>query len=157
MAGAELPPIVMKVAVPCPPARAFDYFTRDIGRWWPLARFSCAGVDALDVTVEPRDGGALVEVARDGTRHRWGTVVAWEPGRRVAFAWHPGSDAADATRVEIGFAPTASGCLVTLTHSGFEALGARARKVKSEYENGWPDVFGARYPTWCVNESRGGA
>ena len=90
-ADSALAPIVMKVALPCPPERAFDYFTRDIGGWWPLGRYSCAGDDAVDVAFETRKGGALTERARDGTLHRWGTVTAWEPGRRVAFTWHPGS------------------------------------------------------------------
>jgi uncharacterized protein YndB with AHSA1/START domain len=156
-ADAPIAPIVMKVALSCEPMRAFDYFTRDIGRWWPLARFSCAGEDALDVAFEPRAGGALTERARDGTLHRWGTVSAWEPGRRVAFSWHPGGDGTEATRVEIAFTPTPAGCVVTLTHAGFEALGARARKVKSEYENGWPAVFGERYAGWCATRAKGEA
>jgi hypothetical protein len=35
-----LAPIVVDVVVPCPPDRAFEYFTRDIGRWWPLGTHS---------------------------------------------------------------------------------------------------------------------
>ena len=159
MAGAEgaLAPIVMKVALPCPPARAFDYFTRDIGRWWPLARFSCAGDDAVDVAFEPCEGGALTERARDGTLHRWGTVTAGEPARRVACSGHPARGEHEATRVEIAFAPTPAGCVVTLTHAGFETLGARAVEVKRSYENGWPEVFGARYPQWSNSQWKGEA
>jgi len=156
-ADSPLAPIVMKVALPCPPERAFVYFTRDIAQWWPLARFSCAGDAAVDVAFEPREGGALAERARDGTLHRWGTVTAWEPAQRVAFTWHPGSDERAATRVEIAFAPTPAGCVVTLTHAGFEALGARAIKVKREYQNGWPDVFGTRYPQWSSAQWKGEA
>ncbi len=35
-----LAPIVVDLVVPCPPDRAFHYFTHDIGRWWPLATHS---------------------------------------------------------------------------------------------------------------------
>ena len=156
-ADSALSPIVMKVALPCPPERAFDYFTRDIGGWWPLGRYSCAGDDAVDVAFETRKGGALTERARDGTLHRWGTVTAWEPGRRVAFTWHPARTADEATHVHIAFDPTPNGCVVTLTHAGFEALGARASDVKRAYENGWPEVFGNRYSQWSSARWKGEA
>ena len=34
---APLAPVELDVVVPCDPGRAFDCFTRDIGRWRPLA------------------------------------------------------------------------------------------------------------------------
>ncbi len=39
------------------PTRAFDYFTRDIGRWWPVARYSCSEARAAGVSFERREGG----------------------------------------------------------------------------------------------------
>ena len=155
--GADSPaiaPIVMKTSVPCPPARAFVYFTRDIARWWPLARYSCGGADAQDVRFEPRAGGGILETTRDGATHRWGTVSAWAPGERVTFSWHPGRDDSAAQWVDVTFAATAAGTLVTLTHGGFEKLGARAQQAKSEYENGWPAVFGQLYPAYCTQATK---
>ena len=148
-AVAVVTPIVLKTSVPCPPERAFVYFTRDIARWWPLATYSCGGDTAQDVRFEPRVGGGIVETTRDGATHRWGTVSAWAPGERVAFSWHPGRDDSAAQWVEVTFAATAAGSLVTLTHGGFEKLGDRALQAKSEYENGWPTVFGRLYPAFC--------
>jgi len=160
-AGAEaqgaLPPIVLKVVVPCPPERAFDYFTRDLAHWWPLAEFSCAGADAVDVRFEPQVGGSIVESARDGTRHQWGTVREWAPGHRVAFTWHPGRDDREVTRVDVTFAATAQGTLVTLTHGGWDALGARGAKARTEYQNGWPRVFGQRFAEHCIQSPEGEA
>ena len=147
-------PIVMKTSVSCPPARAFAYFTRDIARWWPLARYSCGGADAQDVRFEPHVGGGILETTRDGTTHRWGTVSAWAPGERVTFSWHPGRDDSAAQWVDVTFAATAAGTLVTLTHGGFEKLGARAQQAKSEYENGWPAVFGRLYPAYCTQATK---
>ena len=56
--SATIAPIELDVVVPCDPGRAFDYFTRDIGRWWPLALYSCAEDNAASVVFEPRAGDA---------------------------------------------------------------------------------------------------
>jgi uncharacterized protein YndB with AHSA1/START domain len=146
---AALAPVIVKVAVPCPPARAFEYFTRDIAHWWPLSSHSCAGDDAVDVRFDGQPGGAVTERARDGTLHRWGTVTAWEPGRRVGFTWHPGHDPATATAVEVTFAATPAGCTVTLVHHGWAARGAEAREARRSYERGWSYVLGERYAAHC--------
>ena len=98
--GNALAPMVLETTVPCPPERAFAYFTRDIARWWPLTLYSRGGADAQDVRFEPRVGGGLVETTRDGAAHRWGTVDAWDPGARIAFSWHPGRDDSAAQRVD---------------------------------------------------------
>ena len=102
-AVSPIPPVELDTLVPCSPEAAFDYFTRDIARWWPLAEHSCGGERAATVAFEGAQGGALVETDRDGHRHVWGTVVAWEPGRRIAFTWHPGHGSESATSVEVTF------------------------------------------------------
>lgn len=149
-AAAALAPIEIDLVVPCDPARAFDYFTRDVAQWWPLASHSCAGDDAADVAFEPRAGGALVETAKDGAKHRWGTVTAWEPGRRVAFTWHPGRDPATAQQVDVSFRPNPAGTRVTLVHGGWEALGERAAETRGNYVGGWRIVFDERYGAFCA-------
>jgi hypothetical protein len=147
---AKLAPVVVDVLVPCPPARAFDYFTRDIARWWPLSTHSCAMADAVDVAFEGRAGGRLVERSRDGASHVWGTVTTWEPGGRVAFTWHPGRDADFATRVDVTFVAAGDGTRVTLTHDGWNARadGARARE---NYVGGWRIVLVQRYGGHCAS------
>lgn len=142
-------PIEIDVAVPCPPARAFDYFTCDIGRWWPLARYSCSEDASAGVAFEPHAGGGLIEIAPDGTRHRWGTVTTWAPGERIAFSWHPARDEATAQWVEVTFRSTSAGTRVTLRHGGFERLGERASAAREAYRNGWPSVLGDIYRRYC--------
>lgn len=153
-AAGALAPIEIDLVVPCDPPRAFDYFTRDIGRWWPLATHSCARDDAVAVAFEPRVGGRLVETARDGTRHPWGTVSAWEPGRRVAFSWHPSRDPATAQWVEVSFRANPAGTRVTLVHGGWDSLGERAAATRDGYLGGWASVFGERFRGWCVDAPR---
>lgn len=78
--------------------------------------------------IEPKVGGRLFEsFEAEGTQHivEVGRVRAWEPPRRLSFTWRNANFAADEqTEVEIQFEPTASGTLVTVTHSGLAALRA---------------------------------
>jgi uncharacterized protein YndB with AHSA1/START domain len=152
---AALPPIVLEQQLACPPGRAFDYFTRDIARWWPLSVHSCNAEvlddPPVDVAFEPRVGGGLIETTRSGGKHRWGTVTAWEPGVRMAMTWHPGGDPAKATSLDVTFAPNSSGTLVTLTHGGWDATREGAAAIYQSYSGGWVTVFGKLYAGYCEN------
>jgi uncharacterized protein YndB with AHSA1/START domain len=144
-----LTPIVVELVVPCPPERAFEYFTRDIGRWWPLQTHSLARQDAADVRFEPREGGRLIESLRDGREQTWGTVTVWQPGRYLKFSWHLDRDPATAQWVEVRFATNPAGTRVTLTHGGWERRedGAAVRK---NYVGGWKVVFNEGYGRYCA-------
>jgi uncharacterized protein YndB with AHSA1/START domain len=148
-ATATLAPLEFDLVVPCDPARAFDYFTRDIASWWPLDSHSCSEDAAAWIAFEPRAGGGLVETTPAGDAHRWGTVTAWEPGRRVAFTWHPGRDPSTAQAIEVAFRAHPSGTRVTLVHGGWDALGERAASTRTNYAGGWQVVFVQRYGAWC--------
>jgi hypothetical protein len=43
--------------------------------------------------------------------------------------------------VEVVFAPEAGGTRVTLTHAGWELLGDRSEKMRSNYDAGWDFVL----------------
>jgi uncharacterized protein YndB with AHSA1/START domain len=149
--GAERPaiaPIVVTVPLGCPPERAFAYFTRDIAKWWPLAKYSVCGDRAADVVFEPRSGGRLFETDRDGNVHVWGHVTEWSPPGRLRFSWHPGLEEAMAQWVDVKFAPNPKGTLVTLTHGGWEALGERALTTRASYAGGWPTVIGTLFANY---------
>jgi uncharacterized protein YndB with AHSA1/START domain len=148
MCPGALAPIVIALVVPCAPARAFDYFTRDIGRWWPLATHSCGAAEAVDVAFEPRLGGQLVERTRSGSRHVWGDVTAWEPGSRIAFTWHPGREAATAQWVDVRFVEDGEGTRVTLTHGGWDRRDDGS-VVRENYVTGWQLVLSQRYGGYC--------
>jgi hypothetical protein len=72
----------------------------------------------------------------------WGTVIAWEPARRVAFTWHPGREPESAQEVEVRFVTTEAGTRVELEHRGWERLGETARATRDSYDQGWDGVFG---------------
>jgi uncharacterized protein YndB with AHSA1/START domain len=138
-----LAPVRQQIVVPLAPADAFALFTEAIDRWWPFAGHSCFGDEALTVEFEPRDGGQVSEVARDGRRMPWGVLTQWSPPGGFAMRWHPGLDASEATLLQVRFEPTADGqTTVSIHHDGWEARGPTAAEKRGQYEGGWVAVLG---------------
>jgi uncharacterized protein YndB with AHSA1/START domain/uncharacterized protein YciI len=135
----QLPPIRRQVIVPGTVETAFTVFTDEIGQWWPLGdAFSVYGEGT---TVAFRDG-RVVERGPAGDEALWGTVLDWQPPHRLRMTWHPSSDAATATEVEVSFAAVTDGqTLVTLEHRGWERL-ANGVAARTQYSQGWPLVLG---------------
>jgi len=151
---AAIEPIVVTVLLGCPPERAFAYFTRDIAKWWPLAKYSVCGDRAADVAFEPRAGGRLFETDGEGNVHLWGLVSEWKPPGRLRFSWHPGHEEAMAQWIEVTFAPNPKGTLVTLTHGGWEALGERAVATRATYAGGWLTVLGSLFAGYAKEKEQ---
>ena len=111
----------------------------EMAAWWPLATHSVGREDAVDVRVEGRIGGRIIETTKDGTSYTWGTLTDWSPPERLAFTWHPGYDEAAATHVDVTFAPADDGTELTLVHSRWpDPDGAEARAM---YDTGWDYVL----------------
>jgi uncharacterized protein YndB with AHSA1/START domain len=145
----ELDAVVASVEVTASPERAFELFTSQIGRWWPLETHSIAAdeelsVRAVDARVEPGVGGRIIEVWADGQEVTWGAVLAWEPPSRLLLDWNPNRTRAVSTEVEVAFVASPAGTIVRLEHRGWERLGERAAVARAGYETGWPRVL-ARY------------
>jgi len=140
--SAVIPPVVRSVVVKALPDQAFHRFTGQMASWWPLRSHSIGQADAETVVMEGKVGGRIVEKIRGGREAVWGTLTAWDPPRRVAFTWHPGQDPATAQDVEVRFSLEGDGTRVELTHSGWERLGAMARKASRGYSLGWKHVLG---------------
>ncbi|TWD73349.1 uncharacterized protein YndB with AHSA1/START domain [Kribbella amoyensis] len=138
----ELAPLVKTVVVPTTPERAFELFTAELGRWWPLASHSIAAEQATDVRFEGTVGGQIVEYTADGPVGTWGTVSTWNPPTSVNFSWHPGTDPTQAGQVTVRFTPTGDGTEVELTHTGWELRPDGAR-MRQNYDSGWPVVLTA--------------
>ena len=136
----EIAPIRRSVEVRASVDTAFALFTSHITAWWPLSRFSVFGADAL-VAFE---GDRVVE--RHGDQESvWAEVTEWDPPRALRLAWHPGRDPAEATVVHVTFAADEDVTLVTLVHTGWEAI-AEPAETAHEYGKGWPLVL-AEYAT----------
>jgi uncharacterized protein YndB with AHSA1/START domain/uncharacterized protein YciI len=145
---AHVPPVRRQVVVPAGAEVAFAVFTDEIGAWWPVELgHSVFGAGAA-VNVRDRQ---VVETSPDGQEEAvWGTIVDWEPPRRLRMTWHPGRGPERATEVEVRFEPVAGDqTLVTLEHRGWELL-ADPLAARRGYHEGWPTVLGryvARTPT----------
>jgi uncharacterized protein YndB with AHSA1/START domain len=117
----------ISVAVAVPQARAFEIFTAEIDRWWRRGgKFRHGQSRGALIHVEPHVGGRLFEAfERDGSEQviEVGRVQVWEPPSRLTFTWRNANFAPhEQTQVEVLFAATASGTLISVTHSGLSTL-----------------------------------
>jgi uncharacterized protein YndB with AHSA1/START domain len=123
----------------------FDTFTRDARSWWPVEAFSsrpAVGPGATDgVQLEPWQGGRLVERSGTGER-RLGTVLVWDPPRRVVLEWERDAEVPP-TEVEIVFAPEGEDTRVDLAHTGWEYGGPIGIEGRARYAGtrGWEMVL----------------
>jgi len=130
------------VLVKCDPEQAFRVFTREIGSWWPLQRYSIGEDKVTEVVFEEQAGGRIFERHSDGGEGEWGRVLEWEPPRRFVMSWYPGNEPADATELEVRFAPEGEGTRVDLDHRGWERFAEQAAERRSGYDSGWNEVLG---------------
>ncbi len=142
-AADDPPAIRTSIDVRRPLDETFRLFTESMDRWWPLASHSVGRRDAASCAMEGRVGGHIFERTRGGDVHVWGTVLVWEPPRRLVCTWHPGRSADQATEVEIGFTAVGDGVTrIDLEHRGWATLGAQATTIQSGYVEGWDFVLG---------------
>ena len=82
-------------------------------------------------------------------------MLVWEPPHRLAYLWHLRADRADATEVEIAFAPAGEGATeVRIDHRGWERLGARGEPWRDRNRRGWETLV-PWYVELCQGESDG--
>ena len=142
-ATTPIAPVRKAVTVPVATPRAFEFFTRDIGVWWPLATHSVGLARAASVSFGTEVGDRLVETNADGSEEVWGTVLRSEPPHLIAVSWHPGRQADEATHLEVTFTPApAGGTVVELVHSGWERWEDGGTQADG-YREGWDRVLGA--------------
>jgi uncharacterized protein YndB with AHSA1/START domain len=133
-------PLELTFTVKCSPAHAFDMWATRTSLWWPHGH-SVSGDPDLTVRIEPHPGGRIFERTPAGIEHDWGEVLDWEPPRRLRYLWHLRFDRADATEVEIAFAPDPEGTAVTIVHRGWERLGAKGPERRARNERGWAGLI----------------
>jgi uncharacterized protein YndB with AHSA1/START domain len=132
------------------PAEAFEIFTARLASWWPLDRYSIHLTESVTCGIEPRVGGHVYEVSRQGERCVWGTVLAWDPPRGFSMTWHPGREPDTAQEVEVSFTAVPDGTRVDLEHRGWEKRGTAAEESREGYDRGWPLVLQELYALACA-------
>lgn len=140
-------PVRRSVTVRASPARAFEAFVGNIGRWWPRSH-AIGGKPLADVVVEPKGGGRWYEVSDDGSTCEWGKVLVFDPPGRLVLAWQIDADwkydPELVTEVEVRFIADGEGTRVELEHRNIERFGAKAPVVAEMIgsDGGWPLILG---------------
>jgi uncharacterized protein YndB with AHSA1/START domain len=145
MSAGSIAPVRKTIRVRASVDHAFDVFTAGIDRWWP--REHHIGTSPMTrIIVEPRVGGRCYSEQQDGTECDWGSVLAWEPPRRVVLAWQIKTnwtfepELTRSSEVEIRFTPEPGGITrVDLEHGHLERHGPDADKMRAGVDNpnGW--------------------
>ena len=117
------------VLVEVPPDIAFRVFTEEIDQWWRRGlKYRVSGKGRGILHLEGRVGGRLFESveSKNGTRViESGSVLAWDPPRRLLLEWRAVNFApSEKTEVEVLFDPSPSGTRVTVTHRGWSTIRA---------------------------------
>jgi hypothetical protein len=143
----KLEPIVVTVEVDVDAATAFKIFTEEIGRWWrPGAINWYRSEHAIGMEIEPGVDGKWRELSDDGDSVEVGTVLTWEPGKRLGLSYRdiPNSE------IDITFGQLSDGTRIVLEHRGWPevdpAVAVRQRHVKRW---GWAAILGW-YVEWTA-------
>lgn len=148
-----LKPIVKVIEVPLNPAQAYDAFV-DINSWWPLQTrsisFHTTNLPAKRIDIDPKPGGAIVEIGADDTRHVWGVFADCDAPASLAIDFHMGHPKEHATHLVIAFIDLGDeATMVKLVHTGWESYGALSHVMREGYEKGWDDIFVNAFASAC--------
>jgi uncharacterized protein YndB with AHSA1/START domain len=148
-------PVRKSVTVKASLEHAFRVFTEDMDSWWP--RTHHIGKSPMKkAVVECRAGGRCYSEQTDGTDSDWGTVLVWEPPKRLVLAWQISPiwqyepDLAKSSEVEVRFTAEGDGTTrVDLEHRNFERMGPGWEGMRAAVDGsgGWGgtlELFRAR-------------
>lgn len=131
------PPVRQSVLVRSAREHTFETFVARMGAWWPVNPFSAGKDRVRDVTVERRAGGRVYETWADGTQIDWGTLLAWDPPRRLRMTW---AIVSALTEVELTFTSLGPSLTrVSVVHSGWEKLSEQELTEDCALPGGYPD------------------
>lgn len=137
----------MHVNVPI--EHAFKVFTEKMGSWWP-ATHHVGGLAFKDILIDPRPGGRWYEINEKGQECVWGSVLAWEPPKKVVLSWHLqpdwsfNPDMAKASEVALEFvAEGPESTRLEFEHRHLERHGAGWESMREQVSSpgGWPVIL----------------
>lgn len=137
------------IHVNVPIEKAFQVFTEKMGAWWP-ATHHIGGTPFKDILIDPRKGGRWYEINIEGAECIWGTVLEWEPPKKVVLSWHvqpdwtANADMGRASEVALEF--IAEGPEITkveFEHRHLEKHGEGWEKMREAVDSpgGWTSVL----------------
>jgi heme-degrading monooxygenase HmoA/uncharacterized protein YndB with AHSA1/START domain len=146
----SVPDVRKKVTVEVPAERAFAVFAEYPLEWFPEAHVFVK--DRVFLAIEPRVGGRYYERGADGTEIAWGTVLEWDPPRRIVLTWRVGAnwrpvfDDEKASLIKVDFEPVGpSATRVSLTHAELHRHGEAAAAIHAALNGPDPGETLERY------------
>lgn len=132
--------VTRSIVVAVTPRRAFEFFLAQ-ERWWPIATHHIAQTPAETAVLEPYVGGRWYERGRDGSETDWGTVLAFEPPRRILLSWLMSDewthepDPGRASEIEVTFLPEGRHrTRVVYEHRHLERYGEHSERMRAGLE-----------------------
>lgn len=132
------------------PERIWRAITEEISAWWG-APYKCCD-DTVDIALELRGGGALLETGADGTHVVWGIVSGFTPDSYLELEGSCGMDWPCFGNWSYTLEGSGSGS-TTLKFS-HRALGLFMPRQQQNYGKGWDDLLGQRLKSWCESGER---
>lgn len=146
----EATTVKKSVTVKADVARAFEVFTSGFDTWWPRTHH-IGRKPMQQAVIEPHVGGRCYTSEADGTVCHWGTVLAWDPPRRLMIAWHIAPDfqtialdPAVSSEVEVRFTAEPGGTTrVDLEHRHLERHGKDFEALRTALSGpgGWTGLL----------------
>lgn len=110
------------------PTDTFRIFTEEIDQWWRRGLRYRIGQERSVLHLEPKLNGRLFERFERGGQERvaeTGRITVWEPPARLVIAWRAVNFAPEeVTEVEVLFAGSPTGTMVTVIHRGWSKIRA---------------------------------
>ena len=129
--------VAKSIVVEVPRVQAFAFFIRQEA-WWPLQTHHLAEPPGETLILEPFVGGRWFERWHDGRECDWGTVLVWEPPRRIVVTWQIGPgwvyepDQTRASEIEVRFlAESQHRTRIEFEHRHLERYGEQAERMRS--------------------------
>lgn len=131
--------------VDVPIEHAFATFTENSA--WKPKEHNLLGVEIAESRFEAHEGGYIYDRGVDGSECRWARVLAYEPPKRVVFAWlitpqwSVETDVSKASEVEVRFiAEAPERTRVEIEHRHLERHGEGWESMRDSVNapQGWP-------------------
>ena len=135
--------------VEVPIEKAFQVFTERMGQWWP-ATHHVGNTPFKDILIDKKKGGRWYEINVEGAECIWGTVVEYQPPKKVVLSWHLQPDwsfSADLSKAsEVALEFVAEGPEKTrleFEHRHLERHGAGWENMREQVsgDGGWPAIL----------------